>query len=143
MRKDAGLTIIELIVVMGIIMTLFVIGSITFIKPQQKANIDAVVNTLIADIKSEQTKAMAGDLSSNFTILFESKSYNIGDYKVSLPESIEIKNITFVDNKLIFQKGSGEFNYSGNQNSLVVSTETGDEPVQIIINKYGAVQKSQ
>ena len=40
---------------------------------------------------------------------------------------------------LIFQKGSGEVNFVIGQNSLVIENESGDESVQISINKYGAI----
>ncbi|MEK7168470.1 MAG: type II secretion system protein [Patescibacteria group bacterium] len=135
----SGFSIIELIIVMGITITLFAIASFSFIKPQQKANIDGVVNVLIADIKTVQTKAMLGNSQSDFTIRFDTNSYTLDGYTVNLSENVKIKDITFFENKLVFQKGSGEHIYSGNQNSLVISTESGDEPVQIIVNKYGAV----
>lgn len=140
--SEKGFSIIELIVVMGIAMTLFAIGSIAFIKPQQKASIEAVANVLIADIKSQQTKAMSGDSLSDFTIQFNTNSYVLDGYTVNLPKNVEIKDILFFDNKIIFQKGSGEFEFTGNQNSLVISNEAGDESVSISINKYGAVQKN-
>ncbi len=134
-----GFTVIELIVVMGITLTLFAIGSLAFIKPQQKVNIESVVNTLITDIKSQQTKAMSGETNSDYTIHFETDSYILDNFTVALDESIKITDITFNNQDLIFQKGSGEVNFVIGQNSLVIENESGDESVQISINKYGAI----
>jgi len=136
------MTISELIVVMAISLTLFAIGGVAFIKPQQKANIDSVVNTLIADIKSQQTKAMLGDTNSDYTIHFEVDSYTLDNFTVSLDTNVKITNISFSNQDLIFQKGSGEVNFVSGQNSLTIENESGDGSVQISINKYGAVQKN-
>lgn len=139
MRTESGLTLIELMVAMGITLTLLTIGSLAFIKPQQKVNIDTVVNTLIADIKSQQTKAMSGDTASNYTIHFEENRYILDNFTVLLDENVRITNITFNNQDLVFQKGSGEVNFVGSQNSLNIINDNSDESVQISINKYGTI----
>ena len=140
--SKSGFSIIELIVVMGITLTLLAIGSLAFIKPQQTVNLDAVVNILIADIKSQQTKAMSGDTTSNYTIHFEDNRYVLDNFTVILDESVKITNITFNNQDLVFQKGSGEVNFTENQNSLNIENDNSDESVQISINKYGTIQKN-
>jgi len=136
------MTISELIVVMAISGTLWGISTVALVKPQQKANVDSVVNTLIADIKSQQTKAMSGDTNSNYGIHFEGNKYTLDNFIVALDASVKINNITFNNQDLIFQKGSGEVSFVSGQNSLNISNENGDEVVQISINKYGAIQKN-
>lgn len=134
------MTISELIVVMAISGTLWGISTVALVKPQQKANIDRVVNTLVADIKSQQTKAMSGDLSSDYKIHFEENSYTLDNFTVSLGDNVKIDNIAFNNHDLIFEKGSGEVSFVTGQNSLNISNDNGDEIVNISINKYGTVQ---
>ena len=150
--NNFGFTITELILVMAIAMILMAIGAMAFIRPQQKTNFDGVLNTLIADIKSEQTRAMSGDLISDYGLhleenkytLFKGSSYNSSDpdnYVVLLEDPLKLTTITFANQNIIFQKGSGEVNFLTGQNSFFVTNSAGEEQVKITINKYGAIQE--
>lgn len=136
------MTISELIVVMAISGTLWGISTITLAKPQQKANVDSVVNTLIADIRTQQTKAMSGDITSDYTIHFEEDSYLLDNFTIDLDQNIRISNITLNGGDLVFEKGSGEVNFVAGQNSLTVSNTLSGEVAVITINKYGVTSKN-
>ncbi len=150
--KNSGFTITELVLVMAIALILMAIGSIAFIRPQQKANLDGVLNTLVSDIKSQQTRAMSGDSLSNFGLhleankytLFEGSSYSLNDpnnFIVLVEDPISLTTITFANQDIIFQKGSGEVIFTGTQNTFIVDNTSGSDEVKITINKYGAIQK--
>lgn len=147
------MTISELIIVMAISLTLFAIGTIALIRPQQKANIDSTVNTLISDIKLQQTKAMTSDSASNQGIhfesdrytLFEGNTYNPADtsnFTVNLEGSVVINDINLIDQNLIFTKGSGETSLASPVNIFDITQSQSSENVNITINKYGAVEQN-
>ena len=136
------MTISELIVVMAISGTLWGISTVALIKPQQKANVDNVVNTLIADIRSQQIKAMTGVDNSDYTIHLEEDRYVLDGFTVNLDDNVKISNITLSAGDVVFQKGSGEVTFSPAQNSFSVSDVNSSEIVQITINKYGVASKN-
>lgn len=150
----AGFTIVELLVVMAIAIILWGISTIVFIRPQEVVNLDATVATLTADIKSQQTKAMSGDagldygihLETNRYTLFAGSTYDPGDqnnFAVNVEDPIQITNVTLPGSNLIFQKGSGELSgFVLGEDSLSVRNVSGGEATNIVINKYGSIQKN-
>lgn len=147
------MTITELIVVMAISLTLFAIGTIALIRPQQKANIDSSINILISDIKLQQTKAMTSDSAFDQAIhfendsytLFEGNTYNAADtsnFTVNLEGEVTINDINLANQNLIFTKGSGETSLVNPENIFDVTQNQSSETVNITINKYGAIEKN-
>src|SRR5689334_15423888 len=91
-QQRQGFTIIEIIVVVAIFATLMSIGYIRATDIQRRAPLTATVDTLIGDLRGQQTKAMSGDARSgasndNYGIYFQSNAYILfkGTYSSSNP----------------------------------------------------------
>ena len=129
-----GFSIIEVLMVLTILTTLMGIGYVSVIGIQRRAPITATVNTLIAELRGEQTKAMVGANQENYSV-------SIADYPT--PEYITLTT-TFPGSVISFAKGSGDIiGYSqGNNTATVTQTLTGEQKT-ITINRYGAVTQIQ
>ncbi len=160
-RLQVGFTIIELLVVIGIIATLFGLATINLVKTQHNANVNAAVDQLLSDIKVQQTRAMTGAEDKNnkgnsygihFTgssyILFQGTSYNISDttnFPVS-PDATSFSNTlpAAMNNSIVFNQLSGEINgFVAGKNTIVVTNSAGSESRTITINQYGIVTNVQ
>lgn len=147
-HKTAGFTLIELIVAIAILVTLFAISTIN-ISPLPSNTLQSTnQDLLVSDLRSQQTKAMSTD--SAYGVHFETASYTLfeGDtYTQGLAENtvidldsgINFTNITFPNSILVFSAGTGDVaNYTFGLDSVdVVSTVT-NKTTTIKINKYGA-----
>ena len=156
-KRQAGFTIIELLLTLGIIALLSTFTTVALIRPQIKASVDTTATTLVADVKQQQLKAMVGDSedlasSQTFGIYFEGNRYTLfrgstyvaGDpnnFIVNLDTNINITDITFLGNTLVFNKRSGEVaGFLPGQNSLVVKSTISSEQKTVTINRYGAIE---
>lgn len=150
-----GFTIIEVLVVLSIFITLLRIGYVSVLNFERKTPITATVNTVIADIRGQQTKAMTGVDGSSFGIFFQTNGYTLfkGDsYNPSdpanavtpLPTNITFSPITFPSNVLVFTKGSGEIaGFSSATNSIAINQNLTGEHKTFTINRYGAITSLQ
>ena len=156
--KKSGFTVIELVIVMAIVALLTGLTTINFIKPQTSATTQSAINTLIADIKEQQIKAMAGDsedstgatpaqphgiyLEANKYTLFRGASYNPSEpnnFAVNLETGLTLST-TFPSSQLVFTKRSGEItSYSAGSDTITVTNSQSGEQKTITINRYGAI----
>ena len=140
-----GFTITELLVVMAIAIILWSLSTMVLIRPQVKANLDAAVDTLTADIKAQQTKAMSGDGGLDYGVHFDADAYTLTpqNYAVEMDSPISFTNITFAGGNLVFANGSGEVvGFALGQNSLSVTNLSGGNSANLTINQYGAIEKN-
>lgn len=150
-----GITLVELLVVMGILAIIFTFTTVNIIPLRDHASLNTTVSTLVADIRQQQLKAMIGDTDGNasrsaygiyFTsggyTVFPGSSYTAGNtrnFSATLDSSVEFLN-TFTNNTLIFASASGEFvNYSASNNTLTVRVKATGEQKVLQFNKYGTV----
>ncbi len=118
-----GFSLLEVMVVMGLVAILAALTVTNLIRPQTTASLDGVVSTLMADIKSQQLKAMVGDSISAASAqehgvriqpttytLFKGASYSAGDTdNFTLQQGSDISlSTTFPSSVLIFTKAAGE-----------------------------------
>jgi len=131
---ERGFTLIEIIVVFGILATILGIGYVRAVGIERRAPVTATVNTFIADLRGEQTKAMTAVNQNSYSI-------SIADY--STPENITIST-TFPGSVIAFTKGSGDVVgfAPGNNTVTITQTLTGEHKI-ITINRYGAVTQVQ
>ena len=145
-----GFTLIEMLVVIGILLTLISLTTISLTRIQSRVNLTTTVNDFIADLREQQTRAMVGDTGTglapdNFGIHFDANSYTLfegtyyatgsANFAPSLPSVVQISS-TFSGGNILFSKGSGEANSTG---SVTFTNTASNEQKTIILNKYGVV----
>lgn len=154
--RTRGFTLIELVVVMSAVAVLVGLVSVNLVTVQDKANLNTTMNTLIADFRTQQLKAMAGDtqgsgLVGRYGLYFEQNGYTLfpgGTYDpqgsrnvfVELPDSVVFEDITLPQSQIIFEIGNGEVvGFSDSQSTLTLTNTSSDEQEVIELNRYGAI----
>ena len=147
----------ELIVVMGILLLISGFVAINLVNQQRTSSLNSSVDVLIADIASQQTKAMSGvggqwESTSNYGIYFEPDRYILfqgtnflatdsANFTVMLDKNIEFSNITFPGNIIVFSALSGEImGFSDSNNTITIQDSAGSENKTITVNRYGVVE---
>lgn len=154
MKKGIGL--IEIIIVVGILLTLIGIASIGAAPVRNRAPLDTSVSTLITDIKSAQIKAMVGDtegrpapdaygvyFDGDSYVLFHGPNYSAADtsnFRVNLSDGISLVNVLFPSSQVIFASGSGEIvGFSGGNNQVTIRDTIIGKNKTLTLNRYGAI----
>lgn len=141
---------IEMLVVIGILLTLIALTTLSLLSVQNKTNLNTLVNGFITDLKEQQTRAMVGDAGvgsspDNYGIHFSGNMYTLfqGTYSAgassnfipALPSAVQVAT-SFPGGDLIFTKGSGEANAAG----TVTFTNTANNTQKTVtVNRYGVV----
>jgi prepilin-type N-terminal cleavage/methylation domain-containing protein len=144
-------TLIEIIVVLGVVAILLALSSINLLTGQRKVAKIGVIEQLVADIKSQQLKAMTGQdsgssfgvhLNENNYILFTGSTFSATDssnFVVNLDNKI-ILNTTFPNSNILFTPVSGEITgYVIGSDSFSVIDSTDNTSRQLHVNRYGVV----
>lgn len=152
----AGFTLVELLVVVGILATITTVTVPRLFTLQTSNALDASLTALVSDIKQQQIKAMVGDtqgkvalepfgvyFETNRYTLFQGTTYTNGDpynFVVNLEESLEFTNILLPQQQIIFSKGSGEVAgfTTGSDEFTLRHTSSGDQKT-VRFNKYGVI----
>lgn len=156
-NSEHGFTLIELGIVFGIIALLFGFVTFNLVNVQKVTSINSVIDTLVSDMKSQQTKAMVGvgnsEEGQSFGIYFQSDRYilftgttysstNSSNFTITLGSNIEFANSTFPNNSLIFLHQSGELNgFVDGMNTITIQNTQGLNKKTINVNRYGIVTK--
>ncbi len=150
-KSKSGFTLIELVIVIGIALTLFGFITLSLTTGQRNISVNAATDTLISDISSQQTKAVQGEGDSSHGIFFEEDKYILfrGDsYSPTDPENFEIKlgqeiifsDISFLGSQIVFTQKSGEVSgFSEINNVVTISDAKGQEEKTIQINSLGVI----
>lgn len=153
-NNKSGFTLIELVVVMGILLMLFGFLSFNLVGVQRKISINSTADDLVSDMASQQTKAMSGEGSisgESYGIYFQSDKYTLfkgtsysssdsNNFVVSLESGISFSNINLLGNSIIFSNRNGELSsFSQSQNSVTINDSQGQKTETITINRYGVV----
>ncbi len=129
-----GFTLIEIIVVTGIIATLTGIGYVRVLGSERRAPLTATVDTVISDLRAQQTRAMTGE-ARGVGVSFQSNAYTMlpQGSVISLPTNITMSP---AGSSVSFANGSGDV--TGATTITLTQTFTGEQKT-ITMNKYGAV----
>ena len=119
MQRSRGFTLMELIIIMGLLASLFVFSSINLLRPQRSSSLEVTLTQVVADLRHQQLKAMTGENGGgDFGVYFETGSYYLfsgssytpGDpanSQVDLESTLQFSAVS-VPNPLVFQAGSGD-----------------------------------
>lgn len=145
---SAGFTLVELLVSIGILVIIFAIVSINISPIPSNTLQNASLDTLVSDIRSQQTLAMTTGSphgihfeSGNYT-LFSGATYtqgSVGNFVINLDSGIVLTNLTFPNSTVVFLAGSGDISgYIPNQDSFTLGSTVTNKFTLVKINKYGA-----
>ncbi|MBC7581919.1 type II secretion system protein [Aeromicrobium sp.] len=150
---QSGFTLVEALVVTGILVILFAVGAVNLGQPQTNARSISAVDTLVNDLKSQQIAAMAGAtgstaaqqaagifVQSNQYTLFNGASFSAGNsYNYMFTPAIGVAfGTTFPGGIILFTKGAGELSGFTAGNNTITVTAGGVSKV-ITISRFGAV----
>lgn len=152
-RGNAGFTILELLLAFALFAISATLITINFVRPQTAASISTTTDTLAADIKNQQIKAMDGDSMGAASaqshgivfqppsayVLFRGSSYSPGDSEnLTVDTSPAVISTTLPSSTIIFQRISGEpTTFTSGQNTVTISNA--GESKTITINRYGVM----
>jgi prepilin-type N-terminal cleavage/methylation domain-containing protein len=145
---SAGYTLIELLVSIGILVILFALTIINLSPLPSNTLQSTDLDTLLADIRSQQTQAMSNDssygvhLESGSYTLFKGSSYSQGltsNTVINLDSGIVFSNVTFPNSRIVFSPGSGDVaGYAAGADSFTLLSNVTNKLSVIRIDKYGA-----
>ncbi len=146
-----GLTVIELIVVMGIMAVIITATSFNLLSGQRQVVKSGMVEQVVADVRSQQSKTMSGDgTGSTFGVHFDTSSYVLftgsvydandsSNFVVSLDNNVQFVT-SFSGNNIIFTPVSGEVtNYVSGSDTISVIDATDNSVYVLHVNQYGVV----
>jgi prepilin-type N-terminal cleavage/methylation domain-containing protein len=151
-----GLTLVEILVVVGVLAIIFTLGTVVYGSFAQKDQVLSASREVENLINEARTKTIAGftagdDQARNFGVYFQSDRYylfpgtvfdpnNQGNQEFLLPLSIEIKNVNLPGSSVIFEKVSGEVrNYDPVNNWLILASKRSEEEKKLTVNRLGVV----
>ena len=150
-----GFTFTELIVVIGILAGLFAFTINNLARPQLSASLNSSASQLLADLKSQQLKAMSGDsedagavlphsiyIENTSYVLFRGSIYVPSDssnFTVSLDPALSLST-SFSGSVIVFLAGSGEISgFTPGSNTLTLTHGQSSDSNIIQLNRYGVV----
>lgn len=155
MNSRPGFTLVEILIIMGILAILFTISSLNLSNTVPQNALSNATELLVADIKQQQLSAMTGNtegqaLNNDFGIYFTSGKYTLfrgSSYAVNDPANFDVHlddintSTSASGSIIVFQKGNGQivnFQPSGNTITLVHSNI--GQSITITFNKYGIIE---
>jgi prepilin-type N-terminal cleavage/methylation domain-containing protein len=154
MNIRRGFTLTELLMVIGIISVLLSFASVTLLNVQYKASLASVTAAAITDIKSQQAKAMLGNIegtpptAGSYGIFFAPGRYVLfhgsdpdldpEKFTVTLDAPMQFSDNLFPGSQIVFSPGSGEIaGFVEGQNSVTIDNPENDEFSIMRFNRYG------
>jgi type II secretory pathway pseudopilin PulG len=156
LRNESGFSFIEVIIVIAIIIMLVAMASTSFTPVRSKTSLDTVIVSLLAELKSQQIKAMTGDtertgVNSDYGVYFENDRYVIfrgsayspsdpSNFAITIGEPIEFSTIALPSSSVVFTQKQGDISgFSASNNSITLTdTSTGNQKT-IFLNKHGVI----
>jgi prepilin-type N-terminal cleavage/methylation domain-containing protein len=154
--KKNGFTIPELIISMTIFGILIGFIAINLIGLQRRTSLTTIVDTLVTDMKNQQTKAMIGDtegrsvpdnygiyIGNDRYILFHGNSYVPNDpanFIIELDGNQEFTDILVPQSTILFASRSGEMvGFIPGSNSFTIQDSENGIQKTIFVNRYGII----
>lgn len=158
MRK--GFTLIEILLVMAIVSSLFAISIVNLNTLQQNTYQNTSEELFLSDLKLQQLKSMTGDNNSSssfepFGIYFEANSYtlfrgtsysstNPENFAIELNPNLSFSNVEFANSQIVFEKNSGEIiGFTDGSDTITINNSITGTNAVITLNKYGVITNIQ
>lgn len=150
-----GFTLIELIVVVGMLATLTGLSYLTLFGRIQKTDVTSIMVSLVADLRSQQVRAGSGEQvngNGSYGVHIDNAQYVLfsGSYIANDPANTAIPvsgaqvSTTFPGSNVIFTPGSGEIpGFSSSANAITVTSIEGGSTRTIRLNRYGVVTNEE
>jgi len=148
-----GFTLVELLVVMAIILTLFGFVVIGLTSTERTFSTSSSKEIIVSDLKLQQIKAMQG-IGGAYGIYFQPDRYTLfsGDsyspsdpdnFEIVLNEGIVISDISFPASTVVFTPMSGEINnFVDGSNTITVQDVQATKIININLNRYGVISEA-
>lgn len=154
-----GLTLVELMVVIGILAMFFSLTLVNLTNIVPRANVTTATDVLVADLKQQQQKSMSGEtgtatasgnaqpygihIDSNQYVLYSGVTYSAvsaSNAAVPVSEALELTT-TFPSSNILFNKGSGEVSgYTSSTSATITVRDTVlNQQRTIRLNKLGVI----
>ncbi|HLC94335.1 MAG TPA: type II secretion system protein [Patescibacteria group bacterium] len=155
-KNQQGITFLELIIVLSIIGVLLSVSTINTSNLFGKTTFATTTETLIADIKQQQIKAMVGDAegrgsTSDYGVNFEQGRYTLfhgatydpmepSNIRIDLSPQMQFSAIGFANSFVTFGKLSGEVqNFDPASNFFTLEYMGSNERKTFYFNRYGSL----
>lgn len=154
-NSKSGFTLIEMMVVLGVLGTLIAFSSVNLVKYQTTNLLQTTLSTVAADIQNQRLKSMNGDTQGRVTtdaygVYIQSSSYTLfrgASYvaetsgNVTIPmASPMVLSTTFPSNQFVYSKGTGEIaSFDSARNTITVRNATTNEQIVLTFNRYGTI----
>lgn len=156
MKTRLGLTLVEIIIVLGIIAILTTFASYSIIRSRNAVSLDSTISSLINDVKSQQIEAMSGYTQAGvqnpyYGIYFETDKYtlfhtssfqagNSANFPIVLDQDNQFNPINLPGSQIIFASSSGEIQgFDSSQNHVTLKNINSNEVKTIYFNKFGVI----
>lgn len=154
-----GFTVVELLVIMGIALLLFLLISMSFLDARTGTALTTTADTLLSDLKLQQTKAMLGDtegrglpdaygiyVTANNYILFHGTTYvpNAPDnFTIKAGDGVQFRT-SFPGSTVVFATKSGEIvNFASGSSQISVKDSNTTRQKVLQLNKLGTATSLQ
>jgi type II secretory pathway pseudopilin PulG len=155
-KTGMGFVLIELVVVFGMMAVLIGLTSMNIFGANRKATLTGTIDTLSADITSQQTKAMSsvaqdGVVPPGYGVRFDTNNYtlfqglaynpaNTANVVIPLDSRVTFSTISLPSNAITFASQSGEIvGFNPVQNTFSLHQTDSGETKTIQLNRYGII----
>ncbi len=140
-------TLPELLIVLGIAAVLFAIASVTLLRVQRGANLDATTAAMLTDIKSQQTTGMSNSVgavgvafAADGYTLFNGDTFNAadpGNFRVAVEAPLGLTT-SLPGGEIVFAAGSGEVvGFTAGSETITITDSSNGATRVLRVNQYG------
>jgi type II secretory pathway pseudopilin PulG len=156
MKKNTGLTLVEVLIVTSLLVILLALGTVIFANFARQDEIAGESQKIVALVNEARAKTLAGysgggESGLNFGVHFEADAYTLfsgvsfnsadpSNQKFDLPVRLRITDLSLASGNIIFEKITGEVrDFDPAQNFIVLADQRAGQEKKIIINKLGVM----